>query len=54
MAEKKRNSDYIKRINRTTSFQTIGIVLIANVFLALIYYKTLYVRQADIDTSKLD
>ena len=54
MAEKKRNSAYIKGINRTTSFQTIGIVLIANVFLALIYYKTLYVRQADISTSKLD
>lgn len=30
------------------------VVLIANFILALIYYKTLYVRQANIDTSQLD
>jgi hypothetical protein len=48
------NSDLIKRINRTTSLQTMGVVFIANLVLGLIYYKTLYVRQASIDTSKLD
>jgi hypothetical protein len=31
-----------------------GLVLVANAILALIFYKTLYVRQANIDTSKLD
>lgn len=39
-----KNSEKIKQINRTTSLQTIGVVLIANAILALIYYKTLYVR----------
>jgi hypothetical protein len=48
------NSPEVKRINRVTSLQTILVVLIANFILALIYYKTLYVRQANIDTSKLD
>lgn len=48
------NSPMIKAINRQTSIQTIGIVFIANLVLAMIYYKTLYVRQASIDTTKLD
>lgn len=48
------NSALIKQINRTTSVQTLKVVLIANIVLALIYYKTLYVRQASIDTTKLD
>jgi hypothetical protein len=48
------NSQEVRRINRVTSLQTILVVFIANIILALIYYKTLYVRQSTIDTSKLD
>lgn len=48
------NTPEVKRINRVTSLQTMLVVLIANFILALIYYKTLYVRQASIDTSKID
>ena len=33
----------IKLINRQTSLQAITLVLIANLILALIYYKTLFV-----------
>jgi hypothetical protein len=49
-----KNTPKIKAINRQTSIQTLGIVLTANILLALIYYKTLYVRQANIDVSVMD
>lgn len=49
-----KNSENVKRMNRITSLQTMGIVVLANIALAFIYYKTLYVRQANIDTTKLD
>lgn len=38
----------IKQINRQTSIQAIGLVVFANVLLALIYYKTLFVSQSSI------
>lgn len=44
----------IKQINRRTSLQAIGLVLLANVALALIYYKTLFVWQSTIDMRHLD
>lgn len=47
-------SETIKRINRQTSIQTLGVILLANIMLAFVYYKTLYVRQASIDESILD
>ena len=47
-------SETIKRINRQTSIQTLGVILLANILLAFVYYKTLYVRQASIDESILD
>jgi len=48
------NNPEVRRINRVTSYQALLVVLIANFILAGIYYKTLYVRQANIDTSRLD
>ena len=44
----------IKEINRRTSLQAIGLVLVANVLLALIYYKTLFVWQSSIKMAQLD
>ena len=44
----------IKQINRRTSLQAIGLVLFANLILALIYYKTLFVWQARINMSQID
>ena len=44
----------IKEINRRTSIQAIGLVVIANVLLALIYYKTLFVWQSIIKMAQLD
>jgi hypothetical protein len=44
----------IKQINRRTSLQAIGLVVFANLILALIYYKTLFVWQARINMSQID
>jgi len=44
----------IKLINRQTSLQAITLVLIANLILALIYYKTLFVWQSSINMAQLD
>jgi len=44
----------IKEINRRTSIQAIGLVVIANVILALIYYNTLFVWQSSIKMAQLD
>jgi len=44
----------IKQINRQTSLQAIALVIIANLILALIYYKTLFVWQSGIKMAQLD